>query len=58
MVILPALFLPPLLFIGLSRDFSGLLSEPAERSALEVISLKRCPGVVGLYFLIAIIPSI
>ena len=45
---------PPLFLMGLSKDFSGFVS--GVRSSKAEISLKRWPGVVGLYFLIAIIP--
>ncbi len=51
MVILPVLFLPPDLFLGLISDFSGLF---LVISSNVLITFCLWPGVTGLNFLTAI----
>jgi hypothetical protein len=50
-VIFPCTFRPPWLCSGRTRDFSGSARVTSEKS--EPLAPRR-PGVVGLYFLIAI----
>ena len=52
MVILPVPLRPPVLLIGASKLFSGLL--PVDNSLNELPTLKRVPGVIGLNFLTGI----
>jgi len=50
-VMRPDALRPPVLFSGLSSDFSGVVRVISEKSETDE---PRRPGVVGLYFLIAI----
>ena len=53
-VIFPLAFLPECFFNVAVRDFSGLLVVIS--SKVETV-MPRCPGVVGLYFLIPILST-
>src|SRR5690554_6862820 len=55
MVMRPLLLRPPELFSGAVKDFSGLVLVIS--SNVETV-IPRRPGVVGLYFFTAMIPSL